>query len=292
MGDELWIDEHDQVAQLATEKPEPLGLPLFLAALVHLALFVFIRNYGLGPPALNFVLKQPQVSALYQTVHLIYNPTAGTGVGGGGGGGGKESVEEAPKSAVKGPEISRTPMRRAEPPATPTTVEPVQPQVEPPRVQAPVTLPGGNEDRAGVVVEEAPPTAVDNAGGSGTGGGIGSGTGPGTGSGSGPGIGPGRGGGTGGGPYRPGGGVSMPVLIHEEKARYPDEAKRHFTTGIVILEAVVTAGGTVGDIRIIRALPDGCVESAIAALRRWRFLPGRKDGMPVDTLFLVTFTFS
>ncbi len=288
------LNERDLVPKLVHRRSALPPLPLILAVLLHILLLVTVLDFSFGPPTLNFVLKQPQVAAQYDTVRLIYYPTGETGSGGGGGGGGRDEERPANKAAVPGPQVAESPMKRADEP--PVTEAPIDPVPEPPRVETPVTLPGGGTEAEGVIVEPGPPPPASGdrppSGGTGTGGGIGSGVGPGIGSGTGPGIGPGSGGGAGGGPYRPGGGVSLPRLMHEEKVKYPEEARRHSTTGVVILEAVVRADGSVGDIRVIRPLPDGCIEASIAALKKWRFLPGRKGGVPVDVYFLVTFTFS
>lgn len=291
VSEEFSLNERDLVPKLVQRRAALPPLPLILAVLFHILLLVTVLDFSFGPPALNFVLKQPRVAAQYDTVHLIFYPSGETGSGGGGGGGGREEERPANKAAVQGPQVTQSPMERADKP--PVSEAPIDPAPEPPPIETPVTLPGGGTDAEGVILEPGPPPGTQTpSGGTGTGGGIGSGVGPGIGSGSGPGIGPGSGGGAGGGPYRPGGGVSLPRLTHEEKVRYPEEARRHSTTGIVILEAVVKADGTVGDIRVIRPLPDGCVEASIAALKKWRFLPGRKGGVPVDVYFLVTFTFS
>jgi len=111
--------------------------------------------------------------------------------------------------------------------------------------------------------------------GPGTGGGVGSGTGTGIGSGDGPGFGPGSGGGIGGGSYRPGGAVSRPKLLYDIKPRYTPQALRDKIEGTVWLEIVVTADGSVGDIRVLRSLDVGLDKEAIAAVRQWRFEPGR-----------------
>ena len=49
-----------------------------------------------------------------------------------------------------------------------------------------------------------------------------------------------------------------------------------------MLKAVVRTDGTPGDVEITKSLDPkyGLDEQAIAALRQWRFEPGRKDGTP------------
>jgi TonB family protein len=127
--------------------------------------------------------------------------------------------------------------------------------------------------------------------GPGQGGGTGTGTGTGLGSGDGSGVGDGWGGGTGGGPYRPGAGIAPPRLLHEVKAEYTEEARRRGLRGHTLLEIVVRRDGTVGDIRILRALGAGLDERAVAAVRQWRFAPATARGVPVDVIVEVTVEF-
>ena len=55
--------------------------------------------------------------------------------------------------------------------------------------------------------------------------------------------------------------------------------------GSVELEIVVLENGTVGDVRITKSLdrPSGLDDAAIEAAKKWKFLPGMKDGKPVAT---------
>jgi TonB family protein len=60
--------------------------------------------------------------------------------------------------------------------------------------------------------------------------------------------------------------------------------------GVVSMEGVVTANGTVGDVRITKSLDDqlGLDQQAIRAVKQWRFHPARDaDGTPVAVV--VTF---
>ena len=123
------------------------------------------------------------------------------------------------------------------------------------------------------------------------------GTGPGPGGEGGPGPGgPGRGdgpGGTGHSPF-PGNGVSWPKLIVEVKPNYTPDAMRARIEGIVELEIVVYADGSVGGIRLVRSLDSrfGLDEEAIKAVRRWRFDPSRHLGKPVQVRVPVEVSFS
>ena len=127
--------------------------------------------------------------------------------------------------------------------------------------------------------------------GPGTGGGVGTGAGVGVGEGSGGGIGPGTGGGTGGGPYQPGAGIDPPTVVREVRPTYTDEARRRSIEGDVLLEIVVRRDGSVGNVRVRRTLGAGLEQKAIDAVRQWRFVPAKKQGVPVDVIVDVSVEF-
>jgi protein TonB len=126
--------------------------------------------------------------------------------------------------------------------------------------------------------------------------GVRGGTGPGGEGAPGPGgLGPGSGDGPGGGgegPY-PGNGVSWPKLVIELKPNYTAEAMRARIEGVVELEIVVQADGTVGRIRLVRSLDArfGLDTEAIKAVRGWRFDPARMAGKPVQVRVPVEVSF-
>jgi TonB family protein len=80
--------------------------------------------------------------------------------------------------------------------------------------------------------------------------------------------------------YKPGSGVTDPVLKRKVDPMYPDAARRAGFGGEVWLAAVVLPDGTVGDIVVKRSLDTafGLDDAAIAAARQWRFEPSRLNG--------------
>ena len=201
------------------------------------------------------------------------------GPGGGGGGGNKRP--EPPKPAeLKGPEKITVPTVK---PPDPTPVP------EPPRfVEPQLTLPAQQMAAATEILIGAPGPPSDAADSRGRG--TGSGVGPGTGSG----LGPGSGGNTGGGPMRPGNGVTLPVVLVERKPQYTAEAMRAKVQGTVLLECVVRADGTVGEVEVVRSLDSsfGLDQEAIKAAKQWRFKPGMRQGEPVAVLVTIELTFT
>jgi TonB family protein len=88
-------------------------------------------------------------------------------------------------------------------------------------------------------------------------------------------------------------GVTPPSPTHVEKPRYTAAAMQAGIEGSVHLEAVVGSDGTVNDVRIIRSLDKehGLDEEAVAAAKRWRFSPGRKNGEAVAVLVVLQMEF-
>jgi TonB family protein len=212
------------------------------------------------------------------------------GPGGGGGGGGNQTPAPPRKVELPGRDkitvpVTKPPVITPEPPKKTPEPEPV-PQMNIPAVTTAagvVELPGALTGVPGVPSQ-----------GSGSGGGAGTGTGTGIGSGRGSGLGPGYGGGTGGGAYRPGNGVTMPSVLTEVKPSYTADAMRAKIQGVVMVEAVVREDGTVGQVQVVRSLDPtfGLDQEAVKAVRRWRFMPGRRLGQPVPVLVEIELTFT
>ena len=92
--------------------------------------------------------------------------------------------------------------------------------------------------------------------------------------------------------YRPGAGVSAPVVVKEARPQYTPDAKGAKIQGTVALECVVQTDGTVGDVKVTRSLDAGLDQEAIKAVKQWRFEPGTKDGKPVPVLVTLEMTFT
>jgi|SRR5688572_1312389 len=128
--------------------------------------------------------------------------------------------------------------------------------------------------------------------GPGRGGGIGTGDGTGVGPGRGGGVGPGEGGGIGGGVFNVGGGVSEPVLLSQIQPEYSDDGRKARIQGTVELLIVVNADGTVKFENVRKSLGYGLDQKAIDAVKRWKFIAGKKDGRAVATYVSVLVNFS
>jgi protein TonB len=245
---------------------------LGVSGVVHAVLFASALYIALAGPAVIDAtqIKDPPIP---QVTWLAI-----PGPGGGGGGGGNKSPEPPRKTEIR--------------PTKPPDIQPFKPPED-------VPIPELNVPLKQVLTNELiPPGALDGgvslSQGSGAGGGGGTGTGTGVGSGTGSGVGPGYGGGFGGGAYRPGSGIELPRLIHEEKPQYTADAMRAKIQGTVVLECVVNPDGSVGDVTVVRSLDAsfGLDQEAVKAAKKWRFVPGRRQGQPVPVLVTLELTFT
>jgi len=62
---------------------------------------------------------------------------------------------------------------------------------------------------------------------------------------------------------------------------YSEEARKAKWQGTVKLSVIMDEFGQARNINVARSLGLGLDEQAIAAVQRWVFKPGRKDGQPV-----------
>jgi protein TonB len=212
------------------------------------------------------------------------------GPGGGGGGGGNKMKEPPRQAELPGKDKITVPVSK--PPKL--EMEEVKKEPDPvAQLNIPAKIMAAAQDTLPGAID-APPGPPTLSQGSGSGGGAGTGSGTGVGPGSGSGLGPGSGGGTGGGVYRPGNGVTLPRVLHEERPQYTSDAMRAKVQGTVLLECVVRPDGSVGDVQVIRSLDPtfGLDQQAVMAARKWRFAPGTRLGEPVPVLITIELTFT
>jgi TonB family protein len=74
-----------------------------------------------------------------------------------------------------------------------------------------------------------------------------------------------------------------PVAIEMAPPVYPVEALRARIRGIVTLDVLVSETGAPLEVRVIRRARGGLTESAVDAVRRWRFRPATRHGVAVAT---------
>lgn len=96
------------------------------------------------------------------------------------------------------------------------------------------------------------------------------------------------------GVLRPGQGLTSPEVITESKPKYTAAAMRAKIEGVVEVEAIILADGSVGPVRVVRSLDKefGLDAEAVKAVKQWVFKPGRKDGEPVAVLVNIELSFT
>ena len=94
--------------------------------------------------------------------------------------------------------------------------------------------------------------------------------------------------------YAPGNGVSLPVVVKQVAPQYTREAKDARIEGTVLLECVVLADGTVGEVSVRRSLDStlGLDQEAVKAMKQWQFSAGTKDGKPAAVRVQIESTFT
>ncbi len=81
-------------------------------------------------------------------------------------------------------------------------------------------------------------------------------------------------------------------IISKPQAVYTDLARENGVEGSVRLKVTLRANGEVGEISVLRGLPDGLTEQAIAAARKIDFEPKKVNGVPTSRTVTIDYTFS
>jgi TonB family protein len=88
-------------------------------------------------------------------------------------------------------------------------------------------------------------------------------------------------------------GIEPPQVLSEVRPAYTKDAMDRKIQGVVLLRVVVLKDGTVTDIQVIRSLDSvfGLDQEAIKAARQWHFVPGTRNGVPVNVRVGLEMTF-
>jgi TonB family protein len=227
----------------------------------------------------------------------------------GGGGGGRREELEASRGKLPTAQLEVPPI---------VTANPNPPKITQPHLPTPVTIQldpmlAKNDPRP-IPYGDPRATATVPSSGTGRGAGMGDGSGGGVGSGNGTGYGPGNGYNTGGGDAHEGGGgpggggggapedyrrtfkpgevTRKAVITAKPEPGFTEEARKNNVTGTVRLRAVLSASGSVQGISVVKGLPDGLTEKAIAAAKNIRFTPAQKDGRAVSQYVTLEYNFN
>ena len=223
--------------------------------------------------------------------------------GGGGGGGGRDEQEET----TQGDRADQSPNPTRPPDAKVFRSDNFELKMPPPQTE-------GNQKFEKKFDRWGDPNGrfTNFSNGSGTGGGQGSGTGTGQGSGRGTGAGSGTGSGYGGGigngngngtgsgdgdsgpppPVIPRGVTQGLKILSKPRPGYTDAARQNNIQGTVILRVTFLASGQIGSVSVVKGLPNGLSEQAIAAAKRISFEPQKINGVPQGATKQIEYSFS
>ncbi len=90
---------------------------------------------------------------------------------------------------------------------------------------------------------------------------------------------------------RVGGNVQRANLIRQVRPRYPALAKQARIQGTVILEAIISKQGSVENLRVVKGHPL-LIQSALNAVKQWRYKPTVLNGVPVEVITRITVNFN
>jgi TonB family protein len=93
------------------------------------------------------------------------------------------------------------------------------------------------------------------------------------------------------GATRIGPGITPPRLLHKIEPEYSPDARADHIQGTVVLQLAVDEKGRPVGITVISPLGFGLDERAQAAVEKWEFVPGVKDGKPVKILATIEVNF-
>jgi TonB family protein len=86
----------------------------------------------------------------------------------------------------------------------------------------------------------------------------------------------------------------LPVPIHQERPIYTQAAMAARIEGSILLETIVWADGSVGDVKVVRSLDSqlGLDQEAVKALKLWTWKPGTRGGEPASVAVQIEMTFT
>ena len=85
--------------------------------------------------------------------------------------------------------------------------------------------------------------------------------------------------------------ATYPRLLVKVEPEYSEEAREAKLQGTVMLAVEIWEDGLAHNIRVLRSLGLGLDEKAIEAVQKWKFAPGRKNGVPVRVAAQIQMSF-
>jgi TonB family protein len=75
--------------------------------------------------------------------------------------------------------------------------------------------------------------------------------------------------------------VTQGLLIHKVAPKYPKAARKAHIEGTVVLSATIGKDGRIANLRAVSG-PEALIESAVKAVKQWRYKPYLLDGEAVE----------
>ena len=72
---------------------------------------------------------------------------------------------------------------------------------------------------------------------------------------------------------------------------YTQAARLARLSGTIVIQVVIKKDGTADVVRIIQGLGAGLTDSAVDAIKQWKFIPGQKDGQAIDVALNIEVNF-
>jgi len=80
--------------------------------------------------------------------------------------------------------------------------------------------------------------------------------------------------------FKPGPGITPPVVVHHADAEFSDFASRNRIGGVCIVSLTVDAHGMPQDLHVEKSAEPSLDQNALRAISQYRFKPAMKDGIP------------
>jgi protein TonB len=84
---------------------------------------------------------------------------------------------------------------------------------------------------------------------------------------------------------------SMPIPRFQAQPVYPLDMRTVDYTGTAVVEFIVDKSGTVIEAHSVRADSPSFAQAAVDAVKKWKFVPGIRHGVPVNTKMTVPIKF-
>lgn len=90
---------------------------------------------------------------------------------------------------------------------------------------------------------------------------------------------------------RVGGDVKAPVVLERVEPKYSEDYRRARITGLVIIEAAISATGSVENVRVLKSAAPDLDMASVEAVRQWKLQPATRNGIAVPVLYNLTMNF-